>query len=255
MAYDGAGFHGWQVQPGVRTVEGELAAAVELMARRPIKVWGASRTDAGVHALGQVAAFDDPGTHAPEAWYRALNRNTGDGLVVRAVYRVPATFHPRHDARGKIYHYRIVEGFHALPHLSRTSIREPSRLDVEAMHAAAQRLVGEHDFSAFRGVGCDASSPVRRLYGLRVERRGECVRVEVVGSAFLKYMVRIIVGTLLEVGRGRRDAGWVGGVLAGRDRAKAGMTAPPEGLTLARIFHPDLPLRDAAGAERCRWFD
>jgi tRNA pseudouridine38-40 synthase len=242
IAYHGGAFHGWQRQAdGVRTVQGEVERALSQMHHGPMAIRGASRTDAGVHALGQVAAFAADGRHDVGAYLRGLNHLTPADIAIRAVDEVADTFHPRHSARGKIYRYRIVDGFAGDPMLRDRAWHVRRRLDASAMHEAAQLLVGVHDFSSFRAAGCDASSPVRELYAVRVRRlRGE-VEVEVIGSAFLKYMVRAIVGTLVEVGRGRRPGDWLRDVLAARDRSAAGPTAAACGLTLIQIFYPDWP--------------
>lgn len=243
VAYHGAAYHGWQIQPQVPTVEGALTDALERMTGQRPKVWGASRTDAGVHALGQVAAFDHDGPHDAKTFYRALNHLTPDDVAIVAADVVPDGFHPRHSARGKIYRYDLWTRYERSPFLGDRSMHVRRPLDVAAMQAAADRLVGEHDFSSFRAAGCDASSPVRRILAIRVLDPGDGrVRVRVAGSAFLKYMVRNIVGTLVEVGVGRRPPEWIDAVLSARDRSAAGATAEPRGLTLVRVFHPGFPL-------------
>ena len=244
VQYRGDGFHGWQVQSKVRTVQGELQEALAQVCQRPIKLMGASRTDAGVHARGQVAAFDveaGPRTR-PRDFYRALNALTGSDLAVAKVEVVDSEFHPRHCARGKIYVYRIWDARHVDPLLRPTVWPIHGRLNVEAMRDAAPALVGEHDFTSFRGAGCDARSPVRRLLEVNVERTTpEMVEVRVVGTAFLKYMVRNIAGTLMDIGRGRRSVGSIEDILAAKDRSVAGRRADASGLTLERIFYPDFP--------------
>ena len=246
IAYHGAPFHGWQIQSSVETVEGALTDAVAQLLGRRVKVQGASRTDAGVHALGQVACFEDGGRHTPEVYVRALNRLTPRGIAVVHADRSVGPFHPRHDARGKQYRYRIQEGYAVSPLLADRTWHHAGQLDVAAMDEAAGALVGEHDFSSFRAAGCDAASPVRVIRRVRVRRvdegpLGRVVEVEIAGSAFLKYMVRNIVGTLITVGRGRRPAEWVGEVLRARDRGAAGVTAPAHGLVLERIHYPLQP--------------
>jgi tRNA pseudouridine38-40 synthase len=240
IAYHGGAFHGWQRQAdGVRTVQGEIEAALAQMHSGPMLIRGASRTDAGVHALGQVAAFESDGRHDVGAYYRGPNRLTPSDIAIRSVDEVDEAFHPRHSARGKIYRYRIVDGFAGDPLARDRAWQVRRRLDAEAMHEAAQALVGEHDFSSFRAAGCDASSPVREIYAVRVRRLVDEVEVEVIGSAFLKYMVRNVVGTLVEVGRGTRRVEWLRDVLVSRDRRAAGPTAAACGLTLVQIFYPD----------------
>ena len=175
VAYHGARFHGWQIQRDVRTVEGVVTEAVARIAGGPRKVWGASRTDAGVHARGQVCCFDAPTEGAAsersvEAFFKGLNHLTPRDVAVMEVDEVPQTFHPRHSSRGKIYRYQLVDGFLAEPMLRDRVWHVPRVLDIDAMRVAAAALVGEHDFSAFRAAGCDAASPVRELFGVDVTR-------------------------------------------------------------------------------------
>ena len=241
VAYHGGAFHGWQIQsPGIRTVEGELTRAVEEITGVPTKVWGASRTDAGVHARGQVAAFDYEGPHPAESFFKGLNHLTPDDLQVVSVEEVAADFHPRHSARGKIYLYEIWTGFDTSPFLIDRTMRVRQALDVDAMNAAGEHLVGTHDFKSFQAAGCDAKTTVRRLWEVSARRTGpRTIQVRVTGSAFLKYMVRNIVGTLIDVGRGKRSPESMADVRDARDRSAAGPTAEPSGLTLERVFYPD----------------
>lgn len=240
VAYHGAAYHGWQIQNDVPTVEGALTDAVARITGARRKVWGASRTDAGVHAWGQVAAFDYDGPHPVQAFYRGLNHLTPSDIAIRFADEVPDAFHPRHSARGKIYTYDLWTRFERSPFLADRTMHVRRALDVAEMNRAGQALVGTHDFSSFRASGCDARSPVRHIWEVSVGTLDDGrIRVRVAGSAFLKYMVRNIVGTLVDVGTGRRPAAWVGEVLAARDRSAAGATAEPQGLTLRRIFHPD----------------
>lgn len=242
VAYLGGAYHGWQIQPSVPTVQGELTRALSRLVGRDVKLWGASRTDAGVHALDQCCAFDDPGSRTTDELFRACNRLTPVDIRVLAVERTAPDFHPRHSARGKRYRYRICNSFGAHPFDLGRSWHVPRPLDVDAMNDACRWLVGTHDFTSLRARGCQADSPVRELFGVSV-RRGDWgrVEVEVVGSAFLKYMVRNLVGTLIEVGVGRKPPEWVRDAIAARQRAAAGQTAPPEGLVLEKIFYPDHP--------------
>ncbi len=243
VAYDGAAFHGWQRQPSDASVEEALIKALTTMTGSHHRVMGASRTDAGVHADAQVAAFDDDGGRfTAYRFYRGLNALVPDDISIAQVEEITDAFHPRHAARGKIYRYLIWTAWHRSPRFRHTSwhIRHP--LDARAMHQAAQALVGVHDFTSFRSAGCDANSPVRELYHVGVKVRApSLLEVEVVGSAFLKHMVRNLVGTLVRVGAGREEVGWVEEVLEARDRRLAGMKAPAKGLTLHHIFYPNFP--------------
>lgn len=240
VAYHGGKFHGWQIQePWIRTVEGELTKAVAQITGAERKIWGASRTDAGVHARGQVAAFDYDGPHG-DAFFKGLNHLTPDDIRVVSVEPIDDAFHPRHSARGKIYLYELWIGFDTSPFLIDRTMRVRRSLDVDAMNAAGELLVGSHDFASFQATGCDAKTTVRRIWEVSAAKTGErTIQIRVTGSAFLKYMVRNMVGTLLEVGLGKRDPVWMAEVLEARDRSAAGATAEPQGLTLERVFYPD----------------
>ncbi len=241
VAYHGGAFHGWQIQKGdIRTVEGELTKAVAQISGERRKIWGASRTDAGVHAVGQCAAFDYDGKHPAESFFKGLNHLTPDDMSILSVDTISDEFHPRHSARGKIYVYEIWTGFETSPFLIDRTMRVRRSVDAKAMAEAGRLIVGSHDFSSFQASGCDARSPIRTLWEVHAERMDERrIRIRVTGSAFLKYMVRNIVGTLLEVGVGKKDPAWMTAVLEARDRSAAGPTAEPQGLTLQRIFYPD----------------
>lgn len=253
VAYLGGRYHGWQRQPGLATIQGVLDEAVSRIGKRPVLVMGASRTDAGVHARGQVVAFDYEGRLTPGEFLRALNHWTPADIRVVRVDVVPSDFHPRHDARGKVYRYRMRSGFVADPFDAGQVYHVKHALDVEAMDRAARLLEGEHDFSSFRGPECDADHAVRRLFSVRVRRTPDgLVCVEVAGTAFLKYMVRNMVGTLLQVGGGRRTPASMRDVLAAHDRQAAGPTAEPHALTLERVFYPSHPWA-ATARDRTDW--
>jgi tRNA pseudouridine38-40 synthase len=242
IAYHGGAFHGWQRQPVVRTVEGDLTAAITHMTRVPILLWGASRTDAGVHAGGQVAVFETRSPYSPMSFYKGINHLTESDVAVLEADEVSPYFHPRHDARGKVYRYWIADSHHVQPMHRDRSWHHRHPLDEERMHEVAQQLVGHHDFSSFRAAGCEASSPIRELYEVSVRRTDtNLVCVQVAGSAFLRYMVRAIVGTLVEVGRGCRTPEWFAAAVAAKVRSASGPTAPPHGLSLERVFYPDWP--------------
>lgn len=245
VAYDGAPFAGFARQPGLDTVQGRLESALATILRREVLTTGAGRTDTGVHALGQVVSFqaqgDEPDTHRLR---RSLDALTGEGLVVREVRVARQGFSARFDAVNREYRYRLVMGSVPPLFLGRFAWHVASELDLAEMSVAAKALVGEHDFRSF----CVTESArekrtMRRLDVVEIgeeEHLGEhCLTVRIVGNAFLHSMVRVIVGTLVEVGVGRRPAEWVGKVLEACDRGSAGPTAPAHGLTLWRVAYPD----------------
>lgn len=238
LEYDGTDFEGWQVQPGgARTVQGTLEGALARLAHGgAVAVFGAGRTDAGVHAEGQVASARAQTRLEPDALRRALNALLPRDLAVLDATRAPDSFHARRDARSKLYRYRLWTGPTRSPLRERTSVWVARPLDLGIMQRAAAHLVGTHDFASFRAAGGTGRTSVRTL--TRVELEGEaggelCVEVE--GTGFLRHMVRNLVGTLLEVGRGRRDADSMPGLLAARNRRAGGPTAPARGLTLVRV--------------------
>jgi len=241
VEYDGTDFVGWQRQENGPSVQAALEEAVARMTGERVVVAGAGRTDAGVHARGQVAAFSTERAIAVDGFRRGLNALLPPSVAVVAADEAPADFDPRRHARGKRYRYRIWNAESRSPLEARTSWHVRAPLDERAMHEAASRLVGRHDFVAFRAADCDRKNTVRRIARLDVARAGPLVTVDAEADAFLKHMVRIVVGSLYEVGRGARPAGWIGEVLDGRDRTRAGPTAPPQGLTLERVDY-ELPL-------------
>jgi tRNA pseudouridine38-40 synthase len=245
VAYDGAPFAGFARQDGPVTVQGSLESALATVLRREVATTCAGRTDAGVHALGQVVSFEASGDE-PEAdsLLRSLNALVAEGIVVRDVRRARAGFSARFDAVSREYRYRVSNG--SVPPLFTAPVAwwVKRELDVDAMRAGAARLVGEHDFRSFcvteSAVGKRTVRRVDAIDLVREEHLGEeCLVVRVVGNAFLHSMVRAIVGTLVEVGVGRRAPEWVAEALAARDRSAAGPTAPAHGLTLWRVEYPD----------------
>lgn len=235
VAYDGTDFIGWQLQERGATVQGALEQALFPFEDRRIVVIGAGRTDAGVHAIGQVAAFTLERPADPAALVRALNARLPLTVRVLEAIEVPASFHPRFDATAKTYGYRIFTGGVVSPFEYRCTWHLPGPLDVDAMRAAAACLAGRHDFAAFQSVGTDVESTERELFESRIETGDGHVRYVARGDGFLRHMVRAIVGSLVEVGKGRRPAAWIGDVLASRDRTRAGRTAPPGGLCLVSV--------------------
>jgi tRNA pseudouridine38-40 synthase len=235
LEYDGTNYHGWQVQPNLPTIQRALEAAISRVAQYEVNVTAAGRTDAGVHALGQVAHFTTTARLTAEEWQRALNGLLPPDIAVQAVEEAPNTFHARFSAKSKLYRYRIFARVQRSA-LSRSKILHyPYPLDLDAMEVACRALIGTHDFSSFQGSTTDTENPVCTITKLTVDRFGDEVIFEVEGNRFLKQMVRAIVGTLLEVGRGKLKAGEVAGILAAEDRTKAGPTAPAHGLYLVKV--------------------
>ncbi|HJU48700.1 MAG TPA: tRNA pseudouridine(38-40) synthase TruA [Gaiellaceae bacterium] len=239
VEYDGTEFAGFQLQPGARTIQGELEAALARLCggtRQP--VMGAGRTDAGVHATGQVIAFTYPGGLSEPDLTEALNGNLPPDVAIRDLRRAPAGFNPRYAARYRDYRYTIWNGPRS-PLRERTALWVRADLDVAAMARAATAFEGRHDFSAFGGAD---PQPVRNVHRIRVRRQGSLVTIDVRADAFLRGMVRRIVATLLAVGMGKLDPEAVSGLLAAREPALGGAAAPARGLCLRRVV---LGRRDA----------
>lgn len=235
VAYDGTDFVGWQAQSNGRSVQAVLGTAVAAVAAEPVDLTAAGRTDAGVHALAQVAHFDTRAARTPRQWRLGINSNLPEDVAVHLACAVPAEFDARRSALARRYRYLIVTG-ERRPVLERRRVwwvREP--LDCAAMTAAATAWLGENDFSAFRAADCQSSTPIRYVESVKVARAGERVAVDVTANAFVYHMVRNLVGTLVEIGRGRRPAAWAAELLAGRDRTRAAPTAPAAGLALVGV--------------------
>jgi tRNA pseudouridine38-40 synthase len=237
LEYDGGEFAGWQSQAqGERTVQATLAAALAEIAGSPVRVTGAGRTDAGVHAEGQVAAARLETRLAPETLQRALNAHLPRDLSVVDCALARDAFDPRREATGKLYRYGVWNGRVASPLRRRRFYHVPGPLELPAMQAAAAALCGRHDFASFQGAGSSVTDTVRTLRRAEVSgASGSEILFSLEGDGFLRHMVRNVVGTLLEVGAGRRPAGSLPSLLAARDRTQAGPTAPARGLTLVRV--------------------
>ncbi|MDQ2927205.1 MAG: tRNA pseudouridine(38-40) synthase TruA [Pseudomonadota bacterium] len=230
VAYRGSAYHGWQSQPGGQTVQDRVDAALSAFADKPVRCVCAGRTDAGVHALNQVIHFDTSLTRSDDAWVRGTNRFLPDDIAIQWCRFVPDAFHSRANAIGRRYVYVLLES-RIRPALERGQVGWSYRpLEAEAMRAAAHRLVGEHNFTAFRSAECQAPSPVKTLRRLDVSRRGDYWRFDFDGDAFLHHMIRNIMGGLVAVGSGARDAQWMSDVLASKDRSLAAATFAPDGL-------------------------
>ena len=235
LEYDGTAFAGWQRQLAHPTVQEAVETAIAGVTQTRVSVVGAGRTDAGVHALGQVASFRTDRELPPLQWTRALNAHLPETITVRATEIVADTFHARHRAIGKLYAYHILNRPER-PAIDRHScwhVHKP--LDDAAMNQAALCLIGRHDFSSFETQPTENDDPVCHMQRLAVLRQGDLVRMEAYADRFLKQMVRSIAGTLVEVGMGKRAADSLFTILASRDRSAAGKTAPPQGLFLVRV--------------------
>ncbi len=242
VEYDGTSLCGWQRQASDPTVQGHLEAALAKLLQHDVAVTGASRTDAGVHARGQVASFRTDRAIPLHGIRRGLNSLLPDTIAVSDAREAPDDFHPRFSATGKHYRYTILARRDRSPRWRDRAWHHPDAIDLEAMRAGAVRMLGEHDFAAFRAAGCSARTTIRRIDSIDVisaidpeDPTGVLVTVDVRGNAFLRMMVRIVVGTLTEVGTGRWTPAQVGEIITSKDRTKAGKTAPAHGLELVEV--------------------
>ncbi len=239
LEYDGSDYHGWQNQIGLATIQGKLETALSTIADSPIAVFCAGRTDRGVHAMGQVAHFHTEVVRSTEAWLHGGNRYLPQDIGIQWVQQVDNDFHARHSALSRRYQYVIYNRrVRSALHATRMTwhYRE---LDAEAMHLAAQFLLGEHDFQSFRASGCQSKSSTRTIYQLDVERQGDRVIISIHANAFLQHMVRNITGVLLRVGMGEQPPDAAQTVLLARDRRLGDVTAPPYGLYLTGVSYPE----------------
>jgi tRNA pseudouridine38-40 synthase len=235
VEYDGTNYHGWQTQPTAPTIQATLENALSVFFATPIRVIGSGRTDAGVHALGQVANFHVDKQVDRHRLLRGLNALTPRDITIKDAEVVSDAFDARRDGRARVYEYHILNRPTPSPFYLNRAWHLHAPLDLTAMRAAILCLLGEHDFSSFRAAGCDAEHPVRRVYETALETRGELLVYTIQATAFLRHMVRNIVGTLVEVGQGIHTAAWFAEVLAARDRTQAGITAPAQGLFLMEV--------------------
>ncbi len=240
VAYDGTNYYGWQKQPDAITVEEVVNRELTRLLQEPIEVIGASRTDSGVHALGNVAVFDTDTRIPPEKISYALNARLPKDIVIQDSKEVPPDFHPRRTDCVKTYEYRILNTRFPVPTMRLYAHYVYKPLDVEKMQAAAAFLVGEHDFASFCSAGSQVKETVRTIYRLDLKREGNIVSFQVEGNGFLYNMVRIIAGTLIEVGIGSYPPERVREMLEARDRIRCGPKAPACGLTLVGIRYPVL---------------
>ncbi len=248
LEYEGSGFCGWQSQAGGGAVQNVLESAISIVADAPTRVVCAGRTDAGVHALAQVVHFDTEAVRPDTAWVRGVNAHLPESVAVRWAQPVASDFHARFSARGRRYRYLLLNRAERPGLMARRVGWFHRPLDADAMAVAAGLLLGEHDFSAFRAIECQAKSPVKILRRADLTRHGDLLVFEFEASAFLHHMVRNLVGALVYVGKGAHPPEWVGEILAGRDRARAAPTFEACGLYFAGVdYDPVWQLKVGAG--------
>jgi tRNA pseudouridine38-40 synthase len=235
IEYVGTSYHGWQRQPTLPTLQGTLEDCISQISGQRIKLIGAGRTDAGVHALGQVANFKTNSALKPQTWQRALNALLPEDIVILRVQEAAKTFHARKSARSKIYQYRILNRETASAIMAPFTWHIPLPLNLKWMKATAKPLQGLHDFTSFCGKASPGKRNIARLFRLSIVRHQDIVLITLTGTNFLQYMVRNIVGTLVKVGLGKLSPEGVLGILKAKDRRQAGPTAPPQGLFLIRV--------------------
>ncbi len=240
IEYDGTGFHGWQIQNGYRTVEGELQKALQAVTHAPVKLFAASRTDAGVHARGQAAHFLSDCAFPLARIQGALAQILPEDIAVLDIEEKPESFHARHDAKGKWYRYSVLQR-EMPPTIDRVcTMHMKDKLRMSAMEKAAKLLTGTHDFSSF-GVnsGTEPENPVKTIYHLSIKSEAHKFYFDIVGDSFLYRMVRSMVGTLLDIGQGKKDAHTISDIIEKKNRCAAGPTVPSHGLCLMKVFYDD----------------
>jgi len=239
VAYDGRAYSGWQFQPDKPTVQGAIEATWQRLTQETLRVTAAGRTDAGVHAFGQVVGLQTETRLSNDDLHRGLNALLPNDIAVCTIEDAPENFHATYDAVGKRYRFHVHNGRAPSVFTRHFAWHYPQPLDAAAMHAAGQGLVGRHDFSSFETAGSERPDSIRTIHELTVTRgsgeQADRVTIDVAGDGFLYNMVRTIVGTLVEVGVGKRDIAWLAAVLAAQDRRQAGQTAPPHGLFLVSV--------------------
>ncbi|PIZ03749.1 MAG: tRNA pseudouridine(38-40) synthase TruA [Gammaproteobacteria bacterium CG_4_10_14_0_8_um_filter_38_16] len=238
VCYDGSRYHGWQHQEEVSSVQQTLEHALSRVAAQPITVICAGRTDAGVHASAQVVHFDTEAERTTRSWVFGANSNLPADISVLWAKQTQHDFHARFSALSRTYRYVICNQLVRPGILNKAVGWQYKNLDVQRMQQATQYLLGEHDFSAFRGSGCQAKHAIRTIYYLNVKKQGSLIVIEVKANAFLLHMVRNIVGVLVQIGEGEKNPDWAADVLHSRDRRNAGITSAPNGLYLVEIDYP-----------------
>ncbi len=249
LEYDGSNYNGWQMQPHAPSIQETLAKAASVVANEPVAVFGAGRTDTGVHATMQVAHFDTHALRDQEGWRRGINSNLPNDINVHWVRPVSHEFNARFSAVSRAYRYLLLNcrSGTAIDRKRVWCVSQP--LDFDAMREAAAHLVGKHDFDAFRASSCQSKSAVRTILNLELSQYGDCIALDVRGNAFLHHMIRNIMGSLVRVGTGDAEPEWIRLILESRDRTLSGITAPPQGLYFVDVVYPEefaLPVNGAA---------
>lgn len=239
LEFNGAAFRGWQTQqPGVRSVQATLEAALSRVANHPVTLHAAGRTDAGVHASQMIAHFDSPAPRSARSWIMGTNTLLPREIALRWAVPMPDTFHARFRAVARRYRYVILNQPFRPALLDGQVTHVYQTLDVAAMQAALALMVGTHDFSSFRAVACQSRQPVRTVSHARLSQHGALLVLDIQANGFLHHMVRNIVGTLLSIGQGEQPVNWVSHLLQVQDRTQAGITAPPDGLYFINAYYP-----------------
>lgn len=237
IAFDGTNYGGWQIQKNAVTVEEKIETAIKKITGEEVKVTGSSRTDSGVHAEGFVANFFTNSKIPGEKFKYAINSRLPSDIIVLSSEEAEENFHARYSSKGKTYYYKILNRELNSPHLRLYSYHYKEELDIFKMKEGAKFIVGKHDFSAFKSTGTTVKNTVRTIYSLNIEKRDEEIIITVTGDGFLYNMVRIIVGTLIEVGRGKIEPIKVKDIIESKDRKKAGPSVPPQGLFLKEVYY------------------
>lgn len=247
LSYDGSGYHGWQFQAGPKTVQETFEKALSTILKQEIRVISAGRTDAGVHAVGQVINFHTKASISEEALMRAMNSALPRDIRVTLVEEVGNDFHARICARSKTYVYVIERSENFSPFLVRYALHVPGKLDLVSMKSSAGMILGEHDFSSFKGSGSTVKTNIRTILVSELFTRGSKLYFFIEGSGFLRHMVRNVIGTLLLIGQGKMEPDAMQGIIEGKDRALAGPTAPAQGLYLVGVRYADsCPAKDVS---------
>lgn len=251
IEYDGTAYVGWQTQPNGPSIQQAVETALSEINSVPVSVVSSGRTDAGVHARGMVAHFQTEDNLPLSAFREGVNSRLPRDIAIVAAEEAAPDFHARYSALAKKYRYSIYQGEIRSPLASRYSWHLKRRLDLDSMSQAADGLVGLHDFAAFRSSGCDSKTTVREIYALTVKKHGSMIHIDIIGSGFLRNMVRVIVGTLVEIGNGARSPEEIQSLLHGGVRDLSGVTAPAHGLSLIKVWYDGSPDVWGGGSKRC----